>query len=154
MSLYNQIFGRNPFAGILLSAIGLRHEDIARFRDCHLSQDRKHVIVLTRTGGGNREHYRDGNALLETHPLYVRDQDDEFDPTYAMFEFHVPVGVREALASLPQDAVRAESFGVVFQQFMDKLRAGEVEDPNVKRAIQVAEHIADQLAEGKTKIEV
>jgi len=63
--------------------------------------DGEYLIVLhTRQGGGNRECYCEtgddshepgclaaNNEELESHPQYFRDEDDDFDSTYANFYF-------------------------------------------------------------------
>lgn len=51
---------------------------------------------MCRTGGGNREDYP--NAALTTHPLYLRDVDDDYDPTYAHYYFRIPEVVLAELA--------------------------------------------------------
>ena len=53
MSLYNALFGTNPFANALLMALGITASDVPRFRDCYLDDDGK-IVIFTRTGGGNR----------------------------------------------------------------------------------------------------
>ena len=93
MSLYNMLNGYNPNAGKLLSALQLDPRTIDRFRDCSLMEvDGKVVIhVFCRTGGGNREDYP--NTKLVEHPLYIRDEDDDFDCTYAHYYFTLPQAV-------------------------------------------------------------
>ena len=100
--LYNLVFGENDKSDILLRAIGLSKSDFYRYRDAYLSEDRN-IAVYTRGGGGNRECYCDGvddnheescvvpiqNKLRES-PYYIRDEDDNFDNTYATFYFKVP----------------------------------------------------------------
>lgn len=102
MSLYNMIFGVNPSAYFLLPLIGVKLDDIPRLRDCFLSDDNdKQIEVMTRTGGGNRETYEAENAGLQANPNYVDDRDmDEFDSTYALFTFNVPVGFHADLELL------------------------------------------------------
>lgn len=98
MSLYNALFGSNPSASALLKMAGLTEDDIPRYRDCY-AEDGK-IIVYTRTGGGNRECYNDtaqtckeygcyhvSNAELSARPNHLSNYDDDFDCTYAYFEF-------------------------------------------------------------------
>ena len=61
-----------------------------RFRDCFLSDDCERILVYTRVGGGNREDWKDEIARLRAMPTYIGDEDDDFDSTYATFEFGVP----------------------------------------------------------------
>jgi hypothetical protein len=66
---------------------------IPRYRDAWIDKnewDEYEFIVLTRTGGGNREEYEEDNNELAKHPLYLYYNDDDFDSTYAEFHFKVP----------------------------------------------------------------
>jgi len=98
MSLYNAIFGRNAHTELILSLLELRESDIERFRDCSIDYENKHIIILARTGGGNREDYP--NEKLVSHPCYVRDHDDEFDCTYATYYFNFPEDLTEDIIKL------------------------------------------------------
>jgi len=90
--LYNALFGWNP-ACVLLAPM-LTDENpqqfFPRFRDCYLSDDKDHIEIFTRVGGGNREYYADEIEDLRSMPTYVSDEDDDFDCTYATFTFGVP----------------------------------------------------------------
>src|SRR3990167_2492115 len=102
--MYTMLFGQNPVARELLEVLGLRPSDVGRFRDAVLLEDC--IAVYTRNGGGNREHYENANGTdagegcpctgciitfhLPKHPLYLRDQDDSFDNTYATVYFKFP----------------------------------------------------------------
>lgn len=109
MSLYNQLFGVNDHADLLLAVLGLRRVDVPRFRDCYLAG--KNIVIYTRTGGGNRDYYDseemcrsnfpeyfDGktdptgpwNSDLQANPYYSHDEDEEYDSTYASFYFRFP----------------------------------------------------------------
>lgn len=96
MNMYNLLFGRNPNADILLAIIGLKRHEVERFRDCHMLQDEKQIVVYTRTGGGNRHDYP--NARLTQSPLYLHDEDDDFDSTYASYYFKFPPGLEQECA--------------------------------------------------------
>jgi hypothetical protein len=89
MSLYNMVCGSNPVAGRLLAAINLDPNTVPRFRDVWINDDMTEITVHTRTGGGNREDYEEENGEMVSHPLYLRDCDDNFDSTYADFTFRV-----------------------------------------------------------------
>jgi len=121
MGLYNVLFGTNPLAPVLLAVLGLRPvwEDVGRFRDVWITEEGR-IVILTRNGAGNRECWefegcnptsRDPkdhdprclvriNWNLTRHPNYVRDYDDQYDPTYAYFEFYVPERYRDLTKSL------------------------------------------------------
>ena len=88
MSLYNMIFGKNQRTKEILATLGLDELDIERFRDCHVDKEDGKIVILTRTGGGNREYYP--NKRLIEHPNYLYDEDDEYDSTYAYYYFSIP----------------------------------------------------------------
>lgn len=90
MSLYNMMNGANPAAGWLLDALSLEPASIGRFRDIWTDGELKTITILTRTGGGNREYHESDNAMLQAHPQYLSDEDDDFDCTYAKFHFTFP----------------------------------------------------------------
>ena len=87
------IHGHNPNAGPILRALDLDPTQIDRFRDASFGNDGDaHVIdVFCRTGGGNRNAYP--NDVLTSHALYLRDHDDDHDPTYAHYYFRIPLTV-------------------------------------------------------------
>jgi len=115
--LYNMMFGVNPLSKVYLQMVGLEIDDVGRFRDCFLSENGEVITVYTRNGGGNREcycdpDYEDGddkmsdvdmygekhfprclylkNERMTQNEFYVSNHDDDFDCTYAYFEFRVP----------------------------------------------------------------
>ena len=120
MGLYNMLFGVNPAFPILLSSLNLSYHgeklqidgdySPGRFRNIFLETDGSKVVLYTRNGGGNRDCWDAGeecetatkpeehnhgcvayiNWKLTQHPLYIRDYDDDFDCTYASFEFNLP----------------------------------------------------------------
>lgn len=95
MSLYNMLFGVNKLTPVILKIAGLELNEIPRFRDCSIKEGV--VVVYTRTGGGNRECYSENDDHSDCYHLaneeltrksnYITDYDDEFDSTYAYFEF-------------------------------------------------------------------
>lgn len=88
MSLYNMLMGFNPACVVIMPMLGRKQEEWPRFRDCFIT-DEKNIAIYTRVGGGNRncgygeeELYKDENFLTT--------YDDEYDSTYATYEFKVP----------------------------------------------------------------
>ena len=88
MSLYNMLMGFNPACVAIMPMLGRKQEEWPRFRDCFIT-DEKNIAIYTRVGGGNRdcgygeeELYKDENFLTT--------YDDEYDNTYATYEFKVP----------------------------------------------------------------
>lgn len=89
--MYNLLFGKNPNSEVVLAILGLRENDVQRFRDCGF--DERGIFIYTRTGGGNREYYP--NTKLTESPYYLSDSDDEYDSTYATYHFSVPEELKE-----------------------------------------------------------
>jgi hypothetical protein len=137
--LYNSIFGFHPNAGFLLAQLGfidetVNHEQlmqrIPRFRDCYMVEDE--IMIYTRTGGGNREHYEDKNddnpdgpwnSGLRQNPFYVRDEDCRMDSTYAMFFFSLPDTLKTMLEADPsiREQLSAEPPALRWKKAFDAL---------------------------------
>lgn len=88
MSLYNMVNGFNPACVLIMPMLGRKQDEYPRFRDCFVTEE-NNIAIYTRVGGGNRgcgygeeELYKDENFLTT--------YDDDFDPTYATYEFKVP----------------------------------------------------------------
>jgi len=98
--LYNMLFGVDLAAFFIAPLIvnGHPQEKIARFRDCFLQEEK--VIIFTRLGGGNREYYQKEIEQLRNNPYYITDYDDDFDCTYAYFEFVIPDKWREDIEKI------------------------------------------------------
>lgn len=88
MSLYNVMHGFSDLAAYLLNALNIDVSKIPRFRDCYIRDSE--IVVLTRTGGGNRESYEEENEAMTKHPNYLRDRDDDFDCTFAEWFYSFP----------------------------------------------------------------
>ena len=158
MSLYNMMFGNNPLAALTLEALQLTPGDIPRFRDAYFDADLDQLVIYTRTGGGNREFYGfrnhgydkgeyEGpfNEDLEAHSEYVRDEDDDFDETYAYFYFNIPESFKpifETFKSLGagQDPNPTEKFA----KMIEDLQAGN-NTPETERALAVGQAIVGQI---------
>ena len=115
MGMYNMIFGsRNELGDALAKVLGFTGaQDLGRFRDCWVEEvDGEPVIAFhTRNGGGNRECWEDGekdckcvgclqSGILPNHPLYIRDEDNDFDCTYCTTWFRVPDEAKEKMAAI------------------------------------------------------
>lgn len=80
MSLYNMLFGVNPASGVILATLGLKPDEVGRFRDCFISDGQ--IAVYTRNGGGNRrcshaEDPEDGHQRCQHH--VVNKEVDEYE---------------------------------------------------------------------------
>lgn len=89
MSLYNALFGFNPACVTIMPMLGRKQVEWPRFRDCFLTDDEKRIAIYTRVGGPNRE-CGFGEEELYDDPLFVTTYDDDYDNTYATYEFNVP----------------------------------------------------------------
>lgn len=96
MNLYNLLHGYNKLAYPILELIRLTSSNpdltsqclFPRFRDAYVKENE--MVVLTRTGGGNRVEYSELNNKITKHSLYIKDHDDEYDSTYALWYFRIP----------------------------------------------------------------
>ena len=91
--MYEMTCNINPDARMVLDLIGMDPEFLleeCRLRDIYLSKDRTRVVIFTRIGGGNRENYTPAITKLRNYKGYVTDYDDDFDNTYASFEYNIP----------------------------------------------------------------
>lgn len=108
MSLYNILNGHNSACICLLPMLGRKAEEYPRFRDCFLSDDGKRIVIYTRVGGNNRgsgfgeeELYKDEN--------FVTTYDDDFDNTYASYEFNVPKQWKKDFDAMLEHGTKAAS---------------------------------------------
>lgn len=100
--LYNVVFGQDDNALQLVALLeSVQGFDVGRFRDAWVETDggRLLIRVHTRNGGGNREDCDDGS--MQDHPWYERDEDNDYDPTYADYWFVVD------LTAIPPEVGRA-----------------------------------------------
>ncbi len=97
--LYTMVFGVNKLAGPLLAGLQIDHKEVPRFRDCFLSAEDT-IVVYTRSGGGNREAYKEENEAMRRRAGYLRDEDDSYDSTYALFHFAIPEDLKATCAEL------------------------------------------------------
>jgi hypothetical protein len=122
MSLYNMMFGINKAAPMVLAVLGLKPDDFPRFRDAMFMEES--IVVRTRAGGGNREEYQGDLDGLSQHPLWLKDEDDDFDSTYCDIHFSYPPGLLEELKKEAPDAIETETFRERFDKVLEKLKDG------------------------------
>lgn len=153
MSLYNMVRGFNPNAAICLAMLGLEANKISRFRDAWLSDDGKNIIVLTRTGGGNRDDYAGSNEEMASVDGFVSDEDDDFDSTFARFTYKVPdkyISDTALIASLMVDAGKSaekQGPGAIMRAFEPQEPAPKIsaDDPRVIAAADAYERLVTAM---------
>lgn len=153
------LFGRNALSPLLLEIIG--NPNVGRFRDAFVVASDggvPEIHVYTRNGGGNREHYADGEASaacdctgciithqLPAHPLYLGDRDDDFDYTYATVRFRVPEKFLPLVGLLAnKDQATAEKWKDLFARLNE---AGPT-DPQVARVAEALRPVFEKLTGG------
>ena len=161
--MYNMLFGVNQAFPILLKSLNLSYHgktlniegeyDPGRFRDIYLSGEGDKILLYTRNGGGNREDYEDVITKLQSHPLYITDYDDDFDYTYAYFEFKVPDSLQEILDKLmeaqggpPMDV--SEKFSNLIAEMQGMTKEQVEADPRFKPLISIVEQIGEAAKSG------
>lgn len=137
MSLYNELFGINKNAHILLGMIGLNMEYFCRFRDIDIIKDGTVIRVFTRLGGGNREYYKETWEKIKLNPLYLKDYDDDYDETYAYIEYDIPKFYEKTAKAM----YKGEP--ISFKERFEK-ELKDMEDPNTDAAKR-AEKIANKI---------
>lgn len=164
MSFYNLIHGVNPLAGVLLTMLGTEPGRIPRFRDCYF--DGEHIAIYTRTGGGNRDYYESEERRREEYPEqfddaasapsgpwnddlrslpgFVRDEDDDYDNTYATFYFAVPERFTPLLEKLKSMAQK-ESQSERWEAAIEHIRTAAPDDPLVARVTAAMEPVFAQV---------
>jgi len=134
MSLYNMVFGFNPACVLLLPMLGRKSDEYPRFRDCFLSDDKKHIDVYTRVGGNNRNQGY-GEEILYSDENYVDTFDDSFDNTFATYRFKVPgrwQGDFNCIVNNELEKV-SDAYVEVVKQFYPKLANDGIIDKTFKR---------------------
>jgi len=162
MGLYNALFGVNPSAPLLLAMLGTTADKVPRFRDCYIVDGM--ICIHTRTGGGNRDYYESPESFLECEPDgdasgrsynsdlrklpgFIKDEDDDFDCTYADFYFAVPEKFKEALESLRTRPGAERNPAQMWQDLFAKLESGDKDDPQVKQALDAMAPVMKQISE-------
>lgn len=148
MSLYNMLFGRNPYATILLAMLDLDESKVGRFRDCYTDDGGTVITVYTRNGGGNREQYQDTIDELAKHPNYLRDYDDDFDCTYASIDFSVPDRFKEAVRHIA-DQTNTETPRQKWDKMLAALESGG-KSASADRAKEVGAKILAAIDSGQS----
>jgi hypothetical protein len=173
MSLYDLAVadGRQHERGaVLLGMLG--SPAVARFRDAWVekSGDGPVIAVYTRQGGGNRacfcgcakdapaadRHVPESccaasNEALAAHPLYLRDADDEFDPTYATFRFRAPQEWSEVLAEAAGEPVDTDAR---WREAVARVERGEISPALRAAGDQLAAALGDLPADGPKVIRI
>jgi len=152
---------------------------VYRFRDIYLSKDGSKIILYTRAGGGNRECWDHGVtpenfdqeqfgenpctdcpdrgscapsiiSALRRHSLYIRDYDDEFDCTYAYFEFKTPDAldpvldkIMEGQGGAPKDITR--KFNEVIKEMQEMPKEELEKDPRFAPLVRVLKTIMKEV---------
>ena len=122
MSLYNMLLGTDPYAPVVIGLLGFAPTDIPRLRDAYINMDdpkEPTLVIYTRTGGGNRSGYLAENDKMQAWPGYIRDYDDEFDSTYAHFEYKIPDEHRHVVLELIDKGI---ANGFPFKKPMDRFK--------------------------------
>jgi len=150
MSMYNMLFGVNPFSKVYLALVDLNIESVGRFRDCFIKKegDELQILVWTRNGGPNREEFAGITETLRANQYYVRDYDDEFDSTYAGYLFKVPDNVKDVVKTMTEiHANQIVDPSERFKTLIEKMKNGNESDPDVKRAVEAGKKILGPVLE-------
>ena len=140
MSLYNKLFDENPDATALLGMIHITRNDFSRYRNVFLNTEGTIIKVFTRLGGPNRKDYKDVIKQIKKNPFYIKNYDDNFDNTYAYFEFKVPENYLKTCKMIAPS--QEFDFGKEFLQFMEESKIPGTE------AYKKTDAIANEILKG------
>jgi len=154
------LFGVNNLAPLVLNALNLTGNDVPRIRDAYLDVETDELVIYTRTGGGNRDYYENKdsriaeysdadtvgpyNEDLQNHPNYLRDEDDDYDSTYALFYFSIPEEFKPIFQTLTELNVSVEKPMEKFQKMISNLESGK-NTPETDRALNVGKQLLQGL---------
>ena len=156
MSLYNALFGVNPYAGLLLGFLGTSHDQVPRFRDCYIEDGR--IVLYTRMGGGNRGHWDYSETeegpdcecpgciaenYLPTLPGYLYNEDDDFDCTYASYYYEPEPEVADLVSQL-EGIGGGNNPGEQWQKLFADMGARK-DTPQIARALEVGKPIIEAI---------
>jgi len=156
MSLYNALFGVNNLAPLVLNALNLTGNDVPRIRDAYLDIETDELVIYTRTGGGNRDYYENKdrriaeygdsniegpyNEDLQNRANYLRDEDDDYDSTYALFYFSIPEEFKPIFQTLKELNISGGNPQDKFQKLISDLESGK-NTPETERALNVGKQL-------------
>lgn len=115
MSLYNMMNGFNPACVFIMPMLGRKQEEWPRFRDCFVTEE-NNIAIYTRVGGGNRNCGYGEEALYEDEN-FIKTYDDDYDTTYATYEFKVPDKWKADF-----DAILAGKYAEVSEEYVSYLK--------------------------------
>jgi len=137
------LFGTDSLAPTLLTLLNIQVGQIPRYRDAYWKDNE--IVILTRTGGGNRDEYDIENHWLTLHPNYIRDQDDDFDCTYAEFFFSLPEKFSHLREWLDQFSAGTLTPGEKWTRVFEALDKDDPNDPIVKKMNEVGKQLSAQI---------
>ena len=121
MSLYNMMNGFNPACVFIMPMLGRKQAEWPRFRDCWVTEE-ENIAIYTRVGGGNR-NCGYGEEQLYEDPNFLNTYDDEYDTTYATYEFKVPEKWKADFDLIMGGKIKevSEEYKVYLKEFFPKL---------------------------------
>ena len=134
------LFGRDSRDILILALIGLKRCDIERYGGCWIENGK--IVVLTKTGGPNRQDYP--NEKLHQNPYFERTYDADFDSTYAYFVFRIPDEIKDDVKGLEDP----ETYGIsakLIQWIMRTLRRDPTPEDIRAAIIEKQERVARNL---------
>ena len=100
MSLYKIVLAANPLALFLLTQLNIPVGYFTHILDTALVEgegDDLEIMIIVRASGGYLQEHIEDNDKLRRNDLFLRDREDEFDPTFGLFFFRLPYGLLDDL---------------------------------------------------------
>jgi hypothetical protein len=101
--------------------LGRKQAEWPRFRDCWVTEE-GNIAIYTRVGGGNR-NCGYGEEQLYEDPDFLKTYDDEYDTTYATYEFKVPEKWKADFDLIMNGGIKevSEEYKIYLKEFFPKL---------------------------------
>jgi hypothetical protein len=113
--------GFNPACVFIMPMLGRKQAEWPRFRDCWVTEE-GNIAIYTRVGGGNR-NCGYGEEQLYEDPNFLKTYDDEYDNTYATYEFKVPEKWKADFDLIMDGKIKdvSEEYKIYLKEFFPKL---------------------------------
>jgi hypothetical protein len=144
MSLYRELLGESQHADTILDILGLKREDIFRYRDAYLRDGK--IRILART-----QRDRDRVRKMILHPAFAAmlPAPPILDDTYVEFTFRTPENATDAIAAI---ATKAEMDpGKRFDAINKALTKSDITNPDYLRALPFSMKLVEQIREASAK---
>jgi hypothetical protein len=94
---YNRNAGFDDFSLKLIQALGIDFDSIPVPDSIWIRSDFSYLVIVTRSGGGNRIFYRKGNKYLRDNQFFISEKHDELGFSFSRFYYNIPKELKNNL---------------------------------------------------------